>query len=615
MTLLTPLALVGLLLLPGLVLLHLRRPRTRHLLVSSTMLWQGLGADTHRRSAVRLPLLVLLLQLLAVLLLVGSLARPASSQTVPAPRASHVYLVDDSLQMGATDVAPNRLAAARNYLRIHLRREPRNTLLTVIAVTSQPYVVASGTHLASLQRAVAHLRPGYTLPNFAAALEIARAYLPASRHAAALTILYALGDTAPSVQGRQMALSLVPIGHSTDDQAIEHFTSRCVSALTERCAAFARVWNEAGHSVRDGIVIREDGDLLARRSLTLPAHGQVALSFPVPGGDRALEIQLTRPDILPADSRAWSIIRSRPGIRTLIVGTRADTAGLAHVLSILPGVGVRVLSPAQYTAADAGANDLLVLVHWLPSGGLPAAPAVLLVDPPSLPGGVRSGTLARTSVSGEDMSSSLLSDVDLTSLDVPSGQAERLVLPPGLAPLVWSAGGPLMAAGDQGTQRVAIFSFRPSRSNIAQLSAFPVFMSNVVNWASAWAPAVTTAGQPTVIDPAPGTRTITALDTASGWQTRLPMVAGQPAPFTSPGPGMYRVSEVGSWGRRQIRLAANVEAGPGSASSAQIQPVAGTPETGRATIRSYELWWPWIGIAALLLLAAEWAYTVRRPEG
>src|SRR5438045_1478780 len=128
MILLTPLALTGLVLLPLLIVLHLRLRRYRLEEVSSTRLWRELLDETRPKPSGRSSLLppsagmrlhslpLLLLQLLAVALLVVGLARPASLAAPLQRHRQHVYILDDSLRMAATDLRPNRLALARQII-------------------------------------------------------------------------------------------------------------------------------------------------------------------------------------------------------------------------------------------------------------------------------------------------------------------------------------------------------------------------------------------------------------------------------------------------------------------------------------------------------------------
>src|SRR4029079_13592100 len=110
----TPLALIGLLFVPDVVAMYLLRLRRRETVIPSTLLWQKLVADVEanapwqklRRS------LLLLLQLLLVLILAFLAARPFLER--PAGRAGDIVLViDTSASMGATDVTPTRLDAAK----------------------------------------------------------------------------------------------------------------------------------------------------------------------------------------------------------------------------------------------------------------------------------------------------------------------------------------------------------------------------------------------------------------------------------------------------------------------------------------------------------------------
>jgi hypothetical protein len=366
-----------------------------------------------------------------------------------------------------------------------------------------------------------------------------------------------------------------------------------------------------------------DGDPLAQQSLVLPAHSETGLSFAVPRGRHVLQMHLLRPDILSLDNTAWCVIDAPRRAQVTLVGDMARVAPIQRALAALPGVTLRVRTPARYSAADAARSDLLVLDGWRPPGaatersspglkdgrspgrsvaagharpqaagrgGLPPAPTLLLVDPPSLPPGSRAaGALADTTVSGLDTASPLLSDVDLTSLDVPGGTAKRLTLP--------------------------------------QLSAFPLLLWNVVRWSETWLPAAVVAGEDVLFSPSPGTTSVEIAGSAGlVLRQTVSAQASHPVTFTAARPGVYTVVERGRWGSRSGQVAANAQdasppttAGPvlfqsGGPRSA----VGGRPATALPPI-AYRLspnrWWPWIGLAAWLAIAAEWLYVARRGAG
>src|SRR5258708_6045508 len=146
MPLTTPLALLGLLFVPAVVAMYLLQLRREETIVPSTLLWQRLVADLEanapwqrlRRS------LLLLLQLLLVVILVLLAARPFIER--PAGLARDIVLViDTSASMGATDVSPNRQAAARDAALAALRDLPTGGKVSVIEGGRTARIITSGT--------------------------------------------------------------------------------------------------------------------------------------------------------------------------------------------------------------------------------------------------------------------------------------------------------------------------------------------------------------------------------------------------------------------------------------------------------------------------------------
>ena len=96
------------------------------------------------------------------------------------------------------------------------------------------------------------------------------------------------------------------------------------------------------------------------------------------------------------------------------------------------------------------------------------------------------GALAAPAVSSTAEGNALVAGVDLRSLSIDRGAARRLVLPRWLGAVISSPGGALLAAGDNGRQRVAVLAFDPARSNLTQLPAFPILARNLERWAGGW---------------------------------------------------------------------------------------------------------------------------------
>jgi Ca-activated chloride channel family protein len=147
-----PLALLGLLGIPVLVVWYRGRERDRaraaaafaapHMAPSVTPVRPG-----WRRHA---PLLAFAL---ALAVLVVAAARPRTSVAVPVKRASIMLLTDTSGSMQARDVAPTRLGAARRAAARFIARVPRSVSVGIMGFDQTPRVLQSPTtdHAAARQ--------------------------------------------------------------------------------------------------------------------------------------------------------------------------------------------------------------------------------------------------------------------------------------------------------------------------------------------------------------------------------------------------------------------------------------------------------------------------------
>jgi len=86
-----------------------------------------------------------LLFLLAVVAMIVAIARPAAVVTLPSQHETIVLAIDVSGSMRATDVEPNRLAAAQAAARAFVEEQPRTTRVGVVAFAATALVVQHPT--------------------------------------------------------------------------------------------------------------------------------------------------------------------------------------------------------------------------------------------------------------------------------------------------------------------------------------------------------------------------------------------------------------------------------------------------------------------------------------
>jgi Ca-activated chloride channel family protein len=83
--------------------------------------------------------------LLALIAMVVAIARPAAVVTLPSQHETVVLAIDVSGSMRATDVEPNRLAAAQTAAKTFVNEQPRSTRIGVVAFAATALVVQHPT--------------------------------------------------------------------------------------------------------------------------------------------------------------------------------------------------------------------------------------------------------------------------------------------------------------------------------------------------------------------------------------------------------------------------------------------------------------------------------------
>ncbi len=597
-------ALAGLVLLVPLVILHLR-PRTRTPReLPSLLLWRGLESDatsvSRRPRLPPLPLL-LLLQALALVALVLALAEP-STRSSPRPAAT-VLVLDNSFWMQA----PGRLTDERRAAERIVAAAPG--AVRIVVADGTPAVGYSGP--ATGARAILRdLRAGASAPDLPAAIGAAAGLLTGAHDR--LAVIRAPEDPLPQLRAGAHEVRTVVAGAAIPDQGIFDPSARCEVGSPTDCEIVATVTNSGPTPVVDHIV----ADVPGRPSLALTARVGAGSSAPIellaaPG--EHVELQLRSTDPLPVDNRAWVVVPQESGLArgasVTVVGQRATALPVAQALAAVPGVKLAVQTPAKYRPAQVRSSDLVVVDGVLPGGGLPPAPAVLLIDPRKLPGGHVGGVGADPTLSGTDPTSPLLNDVDLSGLTIASGAAHRLVLPRSMTPVAWSPSGPLLAAGDNGRTRLAVLAFAPTGSNLPQLSSFPILIANIVNWGLEWAPTSAVAGAPVRVDAIAGARSASV--SGAGTATQRTSLGTGGAVVQAPStPGLYTIAETGPGVAHRATVAVNLGTAPTTAAPPIDVRTAGLP-TRTQPGSPLTLW---LLAAGLLLVVLEFAYWALRRE-
>jgi hypothetical protein len=493
MSLLNPLALIGLLFIPAVIAMYMLKLRRDEAVVPSTLLWTRLLTDVEanapwqrlRRS------LLLLLQLLLVLILVLLAARPFFER--PAGLARDIILVvDTSASMGATDVLPNRLEGAKSAAIEALKELPTGGKVSVIAAERTARIVANETtDLGRVRQAITSLAPTSTTGDLDDALELASKL---ARRSGAAQILVATDGALASTPATEVdaPISVLPVGRDRKNQAIVALAVRTdPSALTQ--SAFVGVANLDLEPAERRLEVYGDGILIEALDLTLdPQTRQDIVIDDITNGRQrtvdVLEVRLTAadaeastdPDQLALDDHAWAIVP--PAREPVILAVGEGDPYLEAALSNLPNADLWTGSMADYTQSpdrspEGKPWDLIVFEGELPSE-LPAVPTLAIAPERSGPLGQVNGTLTNPGIGTLNPDEPILSFVDLSTLHV--AEASRMTLPDwARAVIPGPRGAPLLYVGDRDGVRTAVLAFEPRQSDLPLQVAFPVLLANL----------------------------------------------------------------------------------------------------------------------------------------
>ncbi|HZW28922.1 MAG TPA: VWA domain-containing protein [Trueperaceae bacterium] len=470
--------------LPLVLMLHARR--RRDVVVPSLVVWrrvrtESAPAPSRRSFPWRDPLLWL--QLLAIALLTLALARPVLGEFGD---ARWVVLLDASLSMSATDVAPSRFDEARREVERRWGGRGANGTVSLVSVgPSARLVTADWSSGPGLRRALAELQVSAGPADWSGAAARAASLAADGARVAVVTDGF----------GRGQALeALAAVGIAAEDVAVVSVGAGLVNVgvggvKVEPRGSRPDQWTVSGRLVTSGF---ERGDVVRVVAAYRPqgtatflpwgaeevavdadGAGEFAIPLDLPGPG---EVQVRGPegDHLPADDAVVVSLRGEP-VRVAVVGE-------AHpaLLRALAAVGdLEAYAVAAVPApAEAAAFDLVVVTSETPD--VPATSTLWLG---TVPPGMRAGDPITVEQGGLVAAPHpLTADLDPTAFGVASAVPSRL--PAGSSPLLLAGDDVLAWARTTTTGRQVLLGFDLEDSDWTSQVSFPAFVSALVAWAA-----------------------------------------------------------------------------------------------------------------------------------
>ena len=599
MSVLAPVAAFLSLTLPVIVALYFLKIRRPTRIVPALHLWPAQIRD--RQANVpwqRLrPSWLLFLQLLAAALLVAAALQPTVQ--AGAALAHHTILfVDASASMQATDVTPSRLTEAKREAANLIDQLGPQDRMTLISVGSTARIVASVTgDRQALHHGLDSITAGNGAADLSSALALAAGLVRPGDDARA----YLFSDgivqpLRPSLTALPFPIDYHRIGVSGENVGLTSLTVR-TSAQTRAAYLHVQNFGEQSHSV--SLEWRADGHLLDVRPLTLAAGQSQDLILPVPADATAVTAHLAGGDVFAVDDAATAVAKTPRAFRVLLV--TPGNVFLEQALRLRSDVQLDVVAPSAYRPNPAYA--MVVFDRYLPPL-LPDGPSIILAPPTgsSLAGGAPIG-IGR--VRAADAADPLLVNVDLQ--DVHVARSEDLRSSTFGRPLITSLQTPLVLVRDEPNRQV-LFGFDLHESDLPLRIAFPILMENLSEWLLP--PSVPSHSfhpdELVTIIPESGA---TAVSVIRPDGARRSLASSGIAAFADTDQtGLYTVEQTIAGTAQRSWFSVNLF----SDSISQLKPpsrltLPPTHATAVAATHHGQLEiWPWVALAALGIVAAEW---------
>jgi hypothetical protein len=593
------LGLVGVI-VTALYVLALRR---RPVEVPFVALWSSaLDGERSSRLFARLRRIVSwLLALLFVALVTGALADPRAEGSNGSD-AVFVIAIDVSASMGA----PGRMDAAREAARAVIDTLGATDRAVVIAMgaSARPASATTNDH-AALRSAIDALTPLDVSADLDATAALA-VDVAAGAHAELVVI--SDGAVAGEAEARarlataSLAARHVRVGDGGPNLAITSLAIRRYPLDAARNEVLLEVTSASDDAEHVEVELRGDDETIDVIPLEVPARGHARRFFAdVTGVDRALEARLACDhDVLEADDHAFARVPTRRRVRVVVVSE--DDIYLDAALLLDEYLDVRDVAPADFPPSEP--FDVAVLDRFVPSA--PMTTDAIWIDPPPTAGvagplDVR-GTIDRPFFDRLRRDHPLLRHASLGDVNV--ARALDVVPRPGDTVVAGDARGPLLLTGERDGHRFVALTFDLRESDLPLRPAFPLLLLDAIDsftpTDAAYRGSVRT-GEPALVElPVGATR-------AQIGDTSLPIRAGL-ASVRFERAGMHTIETDAG----EVLVAANLDAAREVDLTPHTLDLGPSPTTVHTAVSESALPWVWLTLAAIALVAIEWATFHRR---
>ena len=532
--------------IPVLILIHTLKPKPRQVDVTNLFLWQEVLDErssllTFKRLKKNLPLLF---QILVVILATLALAKP-TWMYISSQKGNMILVIDTSASMQTKSGSGTRFDVAREKaFELIEKRDPVQKIL-IVEAGGKPAIKTG--FLDSSNRAirlVKSLKPADVAGDLHRAIYLALSFIDPATEDALFLITDGAGEDISALVKNHPKIRPVIVRGGNHNIGITKFRFRQEIERSNHYEIMLEIKNFSAFPIRCPVRLSIDRAVIFQKTMMFKAQEGKVLIFPytglISGIARAiLEID----DDFTTDNRAYLSLNAAKDIWVLLVSR--GNFFLEKLLKAYPNVkvnSVKEIIPSSWN--DQTLRNDIVIVDRM---DFPKTEKgnFLLIDAysPSIPI-VKTGHIRFPKNLVGDLKNPLMANVNLSGLIIE--QAAKIRADNRLKPVIRSIQSGLMYTYQKGGLRAVHLSFDPTQSNLPLKIAFPVMISNIMNWLNPhklqFSSLQTRAGEPFDIYLDPQTDTFYTRAPLEKWQKHE--ASTNPFRYTHTGTvGIYTISE------------------------------------------------------------------------
>jgi hypothetical protein len=613
MQFLNPGMLLTLGIIPVLILIHTLKPKPKQVEVTNLFLWQEVLKErsSHLTFERLKKNLLLLVQILIVILTSLALAKPTWMST-GSKTGNMIIVIDTSASMKAKLGSGTRFDVARTKAFELIEQCDRDQQILIVDAGHRPTVQAGfldDSHHA--KRLVSKLTPSDASGDLEQALYLALSFVDPAKGDYLYLITDGTGDDISTLLKDHPKIRPLIVSGQNHNIGITQFEFRQEVDRHDHYELMLEIKNFNLSPIECPIHLSIDNTVIFSKLIAFEAQEKKLMIFPYAGlisGIAKADLEID--DDLSIDNHAYLSLNASKDIWVLLVSK--GNYFLEKLLEAYPNFKVNLVKeivPSSWSAQTLRHDIVIVDRMDFPrtdKGNF------LLIDSysPSIPI-FKTGHLRFPTDLDWNRKSPLMANVDVSTLIVE--QAAQLDTAKHLQPVLESAQTGLMYAYEKGGLRAVLMGFDLSQSDLPLKVAFPVMMSNIINWLNPhrleFSTLHTRAGEPFEIYLKPQTITFYTRAPQEKWERH--QTSANPFRYTrTQKVGIYTISEDDKQRYFTVNLADETES---DIAAAFIEPPS---ENGDDALVAEEIsvqqpLWMFFILLGLALLFLEWYFWLR----